>query len=122
MSIFDITNEDGVRINTIVAASAFVEAHFPGRWRAVADPAPEPVGETAPRRVVTRLEFRNRFSLAEKTLIYSAAQSDVRIRIFLDDLMASEEVDLDHASTKTGLALLAEAGLLTTARMREILA
>lgn len=49
---YEILNDAGEVENTIVADEAFVEAHHPGRWRAVpevsvdAEPVIEPVAPT----------------------------------------------------------------------------
>jgi hypothetical protein len=117
---YEILNAAGEVINTIVADEAFVEAAFPGRWRAVDAPAEEPAAPA--RRVVTRLAFRNRFTPAEKTAIYAAAASaeGLAIRIFLDDLQAAEEIDLDDSALAEGLALMEAAGLIGAGRAAEI--
>lgn len=80
-----------------------------------------------PRRAVTALEFRRRFTDAERAAITLAAsrgleQGDPTLQIWLDDLAAAGEVNLDAAEVATGLGLLVTSGLLAPERVAEILA
>jgi len=79
-------------------------------------PAPPPV------RLLTKLQFRNRFTPAEKVAIYTAASANVSVQIYLDDINAAEYINLDDASTTAGVAALEAAGLIGTGRTAEILA
>ena len=81
---------------------------------------PEPV--ITPRLRLTKLEFRNQFTFAEKQAIYTAARSVVDVEIFLDDLMAAEYIDVDSAETIGGVQALETATLIGTGRADEILA
>ena len=81
---------------------------------------PDPV--STPRLRLTKLEFRNQFSFAEKQAIYTAARSVVDVEIFLDDLMAAEYIDVDSAETIGGVQALETATLIGTGRADEILA
>jgi len=75
----------------------------------------------APRRI-TRLAFRNKFTGAEKIAIYTAAESSVQIRVWLDDLNAAEFVDLDYPATVAGVQALEAGGLIGEGRAAAILA
>ena len=81
---------------------------------------PEPV--ITQRLRLTKLEFRNQFTFAEKQAIYTAARSVVDVEIFLDDLMAAEYIDVDSAETIGGVQALESATLIGTGRADEILA
>lgn len=81
----------------------------------------EPTPPPSPRTRLSRLEFRNQFTMAEKQALYTAAQSSVDIQIFLDDVNAAEYVELTAQETIDGLNALVAAGLLTQARADEIL-
>lgn len=70
---------------------------------------------------ITRLAFRNRFTAQEKGAIYTAAQSSLPLKIYLDDLALASFVDLSRADTIAGVNTLAYAGILTTERAHEIL-
>lgn len=81
---------------------------------------PPPV--TPPRMRLTKLEFRRRFTFAEKQAIYAAAEVSADIRIFLDDIQAAEYIELDNADTIAGVGALETAGLIAAGRADEILA
>lgn len=81
----------------------------------------EPTPPEQPRTRLTRLEFRNLFTMAEKQALYTAAQSSVDVQIFLDDVNAAEYVETTDQVTIDGLNALVAAGLLTQARADEIL-
>jgi hypothetical protein len=71
--------------------------------------------------ILTRLQFRNRFTQAEKVAIYTAAEQVVAIKVWLDDLMVAESVDLTAPETIAGVQGLEQAGLLAAGRADEIL-
>jgi hypothetical protein len=73
--------------------------------------------------IVTLTQFRNRFTLDEKRLIYSAAKVSIDIQIYLDDLASAGErgVDLSSPGTVAGINALVAAGILKAARGEEIL-
>ena len=90
-----------------------------------AAPAPEP-------RFITRLAFRNRFTLAEKValeiagldapaaLMADRAQA-AALRANAADLAAATFVDLDRPDTRAGVQMLEAAGLLAAGRALVIL-
>lgn len=75
-----------------------------------------------PDRTLTRLAFRNRFTFEEKQAIYTAAEGSVAIRIFLDDINAAEEINLDDPATQYGVQTLEVGGLIAAGRAAEVLA
>jgi len=77
---------------------------------------PEPVSTR-----LTRLEFRNRLTGPEKEAIYTAAESSVAIRIWLDDLAAAEYIELTDPSTSGAVNGLEALTLIGTGRATEIL-
>jgi len=81
---------------------------------------PDPV--STPRLRLTKREFRNQFTFAEKQAIYTAAETSVDIRIFLDDLMAAKYIDCDNSDTVASVSALETATLIGTGRADEILA
>lgn len=75
-------------------------------------------------RMITVYAFRKRFSPAEKRRIYTAAESVVDVRIWLDDLFSVQDqmVDLDDPETQFGVQGLQTAGMLDNeGRAAEIL-
>ena len=136
MPNIEILNDIGKVINTIVASEEFAQAVHPGQWRLAAqqpeaaEPAPEPAPASSTR--LTRLQFRNRFTLAEKAAIEFAALDDpsaptaqrqqaAMLRACLADQAAAEFIDLLDATTIDGVQLLVQAGLLTEERGQEVL-
>lgn len=73
------------------------------------------------RTNLTRLEFRNLFSLAEKQALYEAAKTSVDVQIYIDDLNAAQYVETTDQATSEGLNALVSAGILTQSRCDEIL-
>jgi hypothetical protein len=123
---YEILDQDGQVINTVRADQAFVDARYPGKWRLIEEEeAEEPAApiptEFKPRRILTRLAFRNRFTAEEKATLYTVAKENVIIQIFLDDLQAAEEVDLDDMALVAGIDLLETSGLIDKGRAAEIL-
>lgn len=73
------------------------------------------------KRLLTRLAFRNRFTPAEKVALYTAAESSVQIKIYLDDLAAATFVDPERADTIAGVQALEAATIIGPGRAAEIL-
>jgi hypothetical protein len=81
---------------------------------------PDPADtDPAPPKTYTAYEFINRFTDAERTLIISSA--DINVRLFLGFLYAAQDVVVTNTRTAEGMAYLVSAGLLTEARKTEIL-
>ena len=81
---------------------------------------------------ITRLAFRNRFTLAEKTMLELAAldspsapmpqrQQSAMLRAYLADVAASSFIDLQRADTRAGVQMLEQAGLIAAGRALQIL-
>lgn len=75
----------------------------------------------APEKIITKLAFMNRFTMEELAAIYTAAKTEVMVEVFLDKLKIAEEVNLADAQTIGGLQALAASGLMTEARVQEVL-
>lgn len=73
-------------------------------------------------RVLTKLQFLNRFTNEELAAVYTAAKTNVLVEVFLDKLKLAQEINLDDPQTVGGLQALAAAGLLSEARVQEVLA
>ena len=74
-----------------------------------------------PPCVFSKLEFREKFTLAELTGMYNAVDTDVVVKIIIDDLKISDEIDTCHPALLNGIGYLYQAGYLTYERMMEIL-
>lgn len=81
-----------------------------------------PPAPPEPKAPISVLEFRTRFTDAEKVAIYTAAKQSVEIQIWLDDLMSASDVKTDDQRTVAGVRGLETAGLIVTGRADEILA
>jgi hypothetical protein len=81
-------------------------------------PSSEPVVDLP---YITRLAFRNRFTQQEKAAIYTAAQSNVSLQVFMDDLNAATYIDVERPDTIQAINTLETAGLLAAGRAAEIL-
>jgi hypothetical protein len=115
--IFEILNDSGEVVNTIVADLEFVQAAYPGRYREV--PQPPPVDSRPP--VITKVAFRFRLTDAEYVGILTAAKSDVAVQAWLETFNMVSQIDLGNQRTKDGVALLVSKNLLTQARATSIL-
>ena len=94
-------------------------------------PLPEPPQPVVDSRI-TRLAFRNRFTLAEKAAIELAAldnptapmpqrQQAAALRANQADLAAATFIDLGRPDTRAGVQMLEAGGLLAVGRALEIL-
>lgn len=83
-----------------------------------AEPTPTPV---PPRTRLSRLEFRNKFTQAEKQSLYAAKASNVDVEIFLDDLASAEYVELTDPATIAAVQSLEAGGIVGSGRGDEIL-
>lgn len=75
----------------------------------------------APVRVLTKLQYMERFTDAELAAIYTAAKSVVQVEIWLEKFKLATEVNLDDPATGAGLQAMEAAGLLAPGRAAEIL-
>lgn len=78
-------------------------------------------------RRISALTFRRRLSAERRAAITLAASvamegGDASIQVWLDDLGASQVVDLDDAETAAGIAALRAAGLVSEAERDALLA
>lgn len=105
------------------------------RWRVLPYLAVNtvPVAPILPQaRRITRLAFRNRFTIQEKSAIDLASIDNPEgtlqqrlqasaLRIYLQDIQSSTYVDLDREDTQAGVRALEEFGLLAFGRATQIL-
>jgi hypothetical protein len=115
--IYEILDDTGAVVNTIVADLAFVQANYPGRYREV--PQPPPVDSRPP--VITKVAFRFRLTDQEYVGILSAAKTDVEVAAWVETFNMVSSIDLSNQRTKDGVANLVTKNLLTQARATTIL-
>lgn len=75
-----------------------------------------------PRKPLTVLAFRSRFTDAEKIAIYTAAQTQVAVQVWMADLAAAQDVALDDPRIIGGVCAMEYGGLIGAGRALEILA
>ena len=115
--IYEILDDTGAVVNTIVADLAFVEENYPGRYREV--PQPPPVDTRPP--VITKVAFRFRLTDQEYVGILSAAKTDIEVAAWVETFNMVSSIDLSNQRTKDGVANLVTKNLLTQARATTIL-
>lgn len=72
-------------------------------------------------KVLTKLQFMNRFTNEELVGIYTAAKASVAVEIWLEKFKLSTEVDLSNSDTIAGIQALEAAGLIQSGRAAVIL-
>lgn len=81
-----------------------------------------PAGSPQPPRQVAPLQFRRRFTDAERAAIHAAALANPTLLTWVMDAAAAQIIDLDDPSTVEAMQLLVDNTLLTPARRDAILA
>lgn len=114
--IYEILDDSGDVINTIIADEEFVEQNYSGHYRLVG-PEPSP----ALPNIITKVAFRFRLTDAEYVGILSAAKTDMEVAAWVETFNMVSSIDLDNQHTKYGVANLVSKNLLTQARADEIL-
>jgi hypothetical protein len=114
--IYQILDDSGDVLNTIIADEWFVEENYPGHYRLV---GPEPQPYVAP--VITKVAFRFRLTDQEYVGILSAAKTDIEVAAWLETFNMVSSIDLSNQRTKDGVANLVTKNLLTQARATTIL-
>lgn len=114
--IYEIFDDSGKVINSILADELFVETNYAGHYRLV---GPEPVPYVLP--VVTKTAFRFRLTDSEYVGILSVAKTDVEVQAWVETFNMVTQVNLDDPRTATGLEMMVTKGLLTEERKTEIL-
>ena len=118
--IYEILNDAGEVINTIVSDETFVEKHYPGNYRLVGpEPAPPPPPPLPP--IITKLAFRFRLTDAEYVGILAAAKTDVEVMAWVETFNMVSQINLDDPRTVSGLEMMVTKSLLTEERKTEIL-
>lgn len=112
---YEILDELGAVVNTIVADQAFVENQHPGRWRLVEEepPAPEPI-------VLSPLAFARLLLPMERIGI--RGNTHPAVIDFLWMLDKAQEISLSDPDTIAGVGFMVSLGLLTADRAAQVLA
>ena len=114
---YEILDDKGNVINTIVADQQFVEENYPGHYRLV----PDPVSTPPTTWIITKLAMITRFTNPEYVGIVSAKKTDVTVEAWYDAFYAAANVNLQDQRCIDGVNFLVSKNLLTQARATEIL-
>lgn len=100
-------------------ASDYVGMELSADWTTLT-PAPPPQPYPVPQMTV--LEFRDRYTVAEKQAIYDAAVTDTMVTIIIDDLNNAEFVNIEDQHTINGVDYLISSGVIDASRREALLA
>jgi hypothetical protein len=113
-SVFEILDDEGNVVNTIIASIEFVEEYYPGHYREQYRP---PVYTW----VITKVAMISRFTPQEYVGIVSATKTDVEVQAWYDLFQAASKVDLQDERTVAGINALVPKNLITQERADTIL-
>lgn len=77
--------------------------------------------QVVPKRVITKLEYMNKFTDTELATIYTLAKTNVGIEIWLEKFKLASDINLDDVRTIGGVTALEQAGIIAPGRAQEIL-
>lgn len=112
---YEILDDEGNVVNTIIAGNDFVQEYYPGHYRQIPDLPPPSVW------VITKVAFRFRLTDSEYIGIIAAAKTDVEVQAWYETFNMVTTIDLENQRTKDGVANLVSKNLLTQARADTIL-
>lgn len=73
------------------------------------------------KRLISKLDYMNRFTDNELIAIYTAAKTNVTVEIWLEKFKLASEINLDDPRTAAGLQILENSGLIAVGRAAEII-
>ena len=115
MPTYNILDESGNVVNSIVADLGYVQQIYPNRYHEVIPRTP-----TLPK-IITKLSFRFRLTDVEYTAILAASKTDISVQAWVETFNMVTQVNLDDPRTKTGLDLLVSKNIITQSRADSIL-
>ncbi len=122
--VYDIL-ENSIVVRSIVADEQYMLDNYEPSQYKLADHQPIDDVNSIFGKKITRLAFLNRFTDAEAVAIdlasIGATPEAASIRLYLKKVDAATYIDLDDASTRSGVQALETIGLLGTGRALEIL-
>ena len=80
----------------------------------------EPLPVVLEARVISKLDYMNRFTNDELVAIYTAAKSYVKIEVWIAKFSISQDIDLNNPLIIAGLQSLEAYGLIDNGRALEI--
>ena len=117
---YEILDEEGNVVNTIIAEKVFVDKYHAGKYREVVDIAlPTQPNIIVP--TITKLGMILRFTEGEYMEALRLAKTDVEVEMWMDYLHASQMVDLLSDRVRKGVNTLLAKGVVTADRADAIL-
>ena len=110
---YEILDDQGTVINTIISTEGFVESHYPGHWRDVTPEYQEPPTPYNP------YQFMKRFTSSERKGIRKSNDEDTQD--FMGMLDYGHILTLEDPDIIEGVNHMVDIGLLTAERATEIL-
>jgi len=115
--IFEIYDQDGAVINTIIASLKFVEEHYqPGAFKYIGEEV-----QRVESNIITKIAMLTRFTDPEFVGILTAAKTDPEVEGWYARFNAATTINLDDERTVSGINMLVTKTLLTQARAVAIL-
>lgn len=115
--LFEILDDFGNVVNTIIADEDFVSRLYPDRYRVIEEPNIAP----APNTILTKLQFNNLFTFEELVAVEVAAETDPGVRVFKNQLILTDYVDLTNSNTVSGVNYLVFKNIISQERADTIL-
>ena len=112
---YEILDENGDVVNTIVADLAFVKEHFPGKFRELIIPPTPPV-ETW---TLSKRAFKARFPREKWIAAKTAAASSPTLADFFEDFELSSYIDVTNPVTVASVTALTAPGTPVEFRLTE---
>ncbi len=78
--------------------------------------------EIQQKRLITKLEYMNKFTDTELATIYTVAKTSIAVEIWLEKFKLASDINLDDPRVVGGLQALEQFGLIGPGRAAEILA
>lgn len=117
--VYEILNEFGDVVNTIVANESFVKKYHPNRYR-LATYDPDARNHINPP-VLSKIAMITRFTDDEYASILASARNDIQVEVWLDRFRAANRIELNDVRTITGINMMVDKNLLTRDRGNSIL-
>lgn len=118
MALFEILDANGSVEHRCEGNEAGMMAAFPGKSFRLA--AQQNTGPT--RRVIAKIDFRDRFTQAEKESIHTAAKTSAKLAVWLEDIQSLPAVDLSAELVVKGVQAMESQGIIAAGRSAVILA
>lgn len=112
---YDILDDNGDVVGTIIADREFVEANFPLQW--VEHVPPE--DPLPPKWLLSKRDFKNRFPRAKWNAASIASQTDPALWDFFESFRLASQIDLQNEEIVMAMAFLSNEQIPPAYRLTE---